>query len=149
MQFKEPQVLGSIKWHEIIKDAKKRVNMTLCTPVSTSLRLRCAYIPWDQRRVKGIRDCGKGGWNMAVLVYQRAVSSAGQFHSSKCCSWDARCFNTSLALNHCLLLCTQYCTWPLSCEPACTISSSIYSYLYVNLFGFYQLISSLSAREVS
>lgn len=64
-----------------MKGVKKRVNITVSVPVSTSLRLEYTYIPWDQRRVTGTRDCGKGRWNMMALVFQSAIfSESGSVH---------------------------------------------------------------------
>lgn len=79
MQFNKPQALGSIKLHDSIKHAKERVNMTISIPMSFPLRIRYAYLPWDQRRVKGMKDCGKGWRNMAVLVFQFS-QQAGSIH---------------------------------------------------------------------
>lgn len=117
-----------------MKGVKKRVNITVSVPVSTSLRLEYTYIPWDQRKVTGTRDCGKGRWNMVALVFQSAIFSAEWFCSSRHWSQDARCFHTSLALNHVHFFCTHYCTWPLSSEPVSAISLLLYiSMVYLHV----------------
>lgn len=114
-----------------MKGAKKIVNMTVSVPVSTSLRLEYTYIPWDQRRVIGTIDCGKGRWNMVVVVFQSATFSAEWFCSSRYWSPDARSFHTSLALNHFHFFCTLYCTWPMSAISSLFYISMVYLHVLV------------------